>query len=361
MLPSEVLKAVVVCSQFQEVLIMLGVSKRSRAEMLRIIQGSKVEADVCFSSLAQSIKLESSLFCGQQCCSGVPLSALFIVPEDIEVMVLKRLPVELLCLLPGPPILDVQVRDMSGSFATVQRFGNSLAQWPLRRLRITGLEEEEVYDFCSVLQALHALEQLSVHNFCREDPLAERFAPILRALPQICTHLHVRHVLPLVRAFECLPPTVQVLGEVVLMAEVFYNSHVVGMSLSKFAKKFPVLPGVREVHALLGPGHYEQPTWPPSAEGASEAADILLQKFPALSRFMVAARVESVSSPPLLGLATHLHERGVQVEVTTLLPASRSSYAAATVDRVLQKLRASGVVAFRAPRGASWEFKCTLD
>ncbi|OLP80828.1 hypothetical protein AK812_SmicGene38711 [Symbiodinium microadriaticum] len=77
-----------------------------------------------------------------------------------------------------------------------------------------------------------------------------------------------------------LPATVRRIGTLVVMDEIFYYSRKVGMSLSLFVHTFPIVKHVTEVKLILGPGHYEEPSWP--ADGAHSFVAALNEKLPKL-------------------------------------------------------------------------------
>mmetsp|Transcript_160759 Transcript_160759/g.515933 ORF Transcript_160759/g.515933 Transcript_160759/m.515933 type:complete len:299 (+) Transcript_160759:268-1164(+) len=228
--------------------------------------------------------------------------------------------------MPGRQALDLQISAVLG--VSSPRHVAALlgpGAGPLRRLGLSALDEDEIEGFCTILRSFECgeLESLAIDNFCRDDPSVDHFLPILAALPRTCRSLDVRHVLPLTRAFASVPVGIRSLGTVVLMAEIFYHSRVVGMSFSHFVTHFPALPHISELRLLMGPGHYEEPTWPQGTVGGEVVAAALLEKFPGLTSLVVEALVESLTAPPLLDVAFSFRARGVEFSICELRAASR--------------------------------------
>ncbi|CAE8667459.1 unnamed protein product, partial [Polarella glacialis] len=93
---------------------------------------------------------------------------------------------------------------------------------------------------------------------------------------------------------------------------------------------------VCELSAILGPGHYEEPTWVHSAQ---EFVDILQCKFQALALLSMQATVESSSNPPLLDIIRTLRDRGVRVMVTGV----KTTSGRVKKKNILESLRAAGI------------------
>lgn len=278
---------------------------------------------------------------GQRPCVGQAMLLEVRIAECVHRP--EGLPSELLRRVPFGTALAPEIRSLSGVSSLPCGMCRAISLWPLQSLDLEALEEEELDEFCAALPAVRGLRSLSIRNFCRDEPTAERFAPILRALPPSCERLEVSHVLPLSRAFTGMPGQVRSLGTVVLMSEVFYHSRVVGMSLRHFEHAFPRLPGIREVRMVLGPGHYEEPSWPRGPLVGKRIADALLEKFPGLEALAAEVRVESESDPPVVGLARSLAARGVGCSVAELRPASGRPAARLAVRDAAQALLAEGI------------------
>jgi len=207
----------------------------------------------------------------------------------------------------------------------------------LRILRLAELEEDEVGMLCALLMKCRCLEALHVEMFCRDDPSAERLAPVLASLPSSCLQIIIRYALPVSSAFALVPTTVRCLGTLVLMWENYYHSRVVGMTLSRFKSNFPVLDHIQSLEVVLGPGHYEEPEWPTSTP---DVAALILVKFPALRRLRVTAVVESVVAPPLVDLTIALVRQHVVFEVTELRPLAAARELVPLIKRQLQQVGA---------------------
>lgn len=347
-LPLELLRRLLAAGRLRELLAASGTSRRLRAATLAALRGSAVHAELQLCRDApEGIELDVRALWQEQPCTGSPIRAKFRLCRDgggetARPYLREELVEELLHLLPCKQAVYLVIRAVSGLSSFQHGADRLLTRWPIRSLSLACLEEEDVLTLCAVVRALPSLEALHVHNFCRDNPTAEYLDPLLAALPASCVELEVCHALPLVRAFLRVPATVQKLGWLVLMTEIFYHSRVVGMSLAHFAAAFPVLPAVQELRAILGPGHYEEPGWPSGKAGARAAAGVLLQKFPGLGRLVVEAAVESPSSPPLVDLGAALQQRGVTLRVLELRAASRRA-SAGVVRKVAERLRAAGV------------------
>ncbi|CAE7409410.1 Ctse [Symbiodinium microadriaticum] len=200
-----------------------------------------------------------------------------------------------------------EVRGLAGvsQLCELRSLESQLGQ--LKCLRLQSLEEEDVTGFVSLLRKM-SLESLQIKDFAIDRPTPATLAPILRALPSTCTELDIRYVLPAVPAFAMLPATVRRIGTLVVMDEIFYYSRKVGMSLSLFVHTFPIVKHVTEVKLILGPGHYEEPSWP--ADGAHSFVAALNEKLPKLECVRMKVHSESAAAPPLVPILLELLGHG---------------------------------------------------
>lgn len=345
-LPSDVLRRLLAAGTFRELYRACLVCRCWSLALLNALAGTLLYAEVHLvddEELAAAELQDGSEFFSQVLREDQPLRARFAVKAEggkVSVPEARALPKLLSSAVPFGIAFAVEV---TGVFGIVEPWASSMLRLPvlparlqpaprlpavlacLRQLGLASLDEEEVESLCGLLRgpAGAVLEELWIANFCRDDPLVNHLLPILDALPATCQTLDIRHVLPLAKALGHVPSSVVSLGTVVLMADIYYHSRVVGMSLSHFREHFPQLPHVRELRLIMGPGHYEEPTWPQGPAGGKAVAEALLAKLPAVTSVRVEALIESATVPPLLSLASALRARGVGLSVVAVRPASR--------------------------------------
>lgn len=310
MLPIDVLQRVLAAGSILDTQRISIGSKLTRSMTRAAISSIPIHAVLQFRTNCQeATALASTAICSQS-PSSVGIDLEFAVPECEDE--LTMLPSNLARLVPFYQSCSFHVVSVCGlpsrNLALLRK-----AKWPLRYLGLSSLEEEDVASLCSLLRDLSGrVGTLHIDEFCPDDPTPRQLAPILRALPSSCTQLTVCHVLPVTQGFAKLPATVLSLGRLVLMSERYYHSRVVGMSISYFISHFPSLPNLSTLEVVMGPGHYEQPTWTVSGDHVAHA---FCTKFPSLKVLYVHAIVESAESPPLELIKATLLGRGVRMLV----------------------------------------------
>lgn len=345
-LPADVLKRCFADGSFEEVLRVRACSRPLRLATLSALEGTAVEAEVVITDSSEDlsdVEWDNVLaFSKQRPCTPNALLATFQIPSVETASDLMELPQTLLEGLPCNEAFSLSVTSVVGMTSVLPIL--AVLGWPLRRLGFSKLEEEDMDAFCSLLLCLGGtLQSLHLQGFCCDNPVYPLFVRVVSVLPPTCTDLDVQHVLPLTRAFAAVPDTVLSLGTVVLMAEVWNNSRIVGMSLRHFLESFPRLPHLQELRLVIGPGHYEEPVWPQAETLQSTLGSRLPALLPSLRSLTVDVKVESVGSPPMACIVQIIRSLGVSLVIRSIGPASRQVNLE-TVQMISGKLRAAGVI-----------------
>jgi len=332
-LPGEVLDRILSAGTIRELLWYSFSSLHAHKVGASIFHNKAIHATLSIGDSCDDALLHQGSFL----CQGLgpqALRATFSIPSAVPISA-QLLPL-LVGLLPFGDTVNLEVFSVLGLGELSSNVITTLSKWPLQTLGLAQLEEDEVTLLCPLLaSASKQLQVLRINNFCRDDPSPRHLAPILASLPASCVELQVHHALPLTHAFAEVPFSVQTLGTVVVMAEVFYHSRVVGMSVSRFVASFPSLPGVQNLQMVLGPGHYEEPTWP----SVETFVDGLCKHFPSLSCLQLEVLVESATVPPVSAAAALLKEHGIEVVIGRIRPARGAS----SLDAFTTAVQAAGV------------------
>ncbi|CAE7250032.1 Ctse [Symbiodinium natans] len=214
------------------------------------------------------------------------------------------------CRVLGVPRFELTGVAGVSELSELKFLGAQLGQ--VKHVRLESLEEEDVTRFASLLPSM-PLESLQIKDFAIDRPTPSTLSPILGVLPATCVQLDLCYVLPALPALAMLPATVQRIGTLVVMDEIFYYSRKVGMSLSLFAQRLPTVATITEVKLVLGPGHYEEPSWP--VDGAHIFVTALRAKLPNLERIRMKVHAESVAAPPLVPILLALHASGIDTQL----------------------------------------------